>query len=667
MERLFGMSTTSHFHSSQGAPARRATRVAVWALLIVALVFLTLAAGLRADAKELAAHASRTQNFVASGNLKSLAVENINGSVVIVPGPSFMAVADVTVYASTLALANKRLEDVKARFENDNGELMLFTEEPGVTVRRSGRGWNVRSHHGDDDWRTEVRYRITVPKGLSVNVSTVNGAVSVSELAAPLNLTTVNGMITLAGGRRDAKLNTVNGTIVAAFTDLPKGANLDLRTVNGGIALTLPAKAGFRLEGHTMSGEILSSFALPAPALPEAVVEREEAKAAREKIRVEQRKLRDEIRKREREKEKSRKDAGDENVVIDLSELNEAMAELNREMSDLGREISRSITVNLNRAYEGAVGDGGATVRVSNLNGRILILAEGTTEAQAKRLTSPRATHVVTIPAIPSLPRIVVREHPVAAPLPAPAPPAPPVGGMAPVAPVAPIPSDPWGRSIVVGDVAGDYAPAIASGDVTVGKVSGRATITSRSGQIRLKEAGKGAEVSTAGGDIRVESVTGDLKATTFGGDIRAGSVSGDAKLETSGGDVVVRSAAGAVIARTGGGDVTLKKVRGPVTARTSGGSITCEITSAAAAGGDLTTSGGDVTITLPANYRADLDVKVSGVEPDDDAIISQFPEVTVSRRRGAISGEGKLNGGGPKLTIRSNSGTVTIRKGPAA
>jgi DUF4097 and DUF4098 domain-containing protein YvlB len=662
------MSTTFSPRSPERSPARRTKRVAVWAFLIAALVFLTLAAGLRADARELTAHASRKQDFTASGNLKSLAVENINGGVEIVSGPSFKADADVTVFASTERLASHWLAEVKVRFENDNGELTLYTDEPGVSVRRSGRGWSVHSRHDDGDWRTEVKYRITVPMGLSVSVSTVNGAVSVTGVSAPVELTTVNGMITLASGRRDAKLNTVNGTIVAAFTDLPKGSNLDLRTVNGGIALTLPAKAGFRLEGRTMSGEILSSFALPGPALPEGVAERDEAKAAREKIRAEQRKIRDEIRKKE--KERPRKDAGDEDVVIDLSELNEAMAGLNREMADLGREISRSITVNLNRAYDGTFGDGGATVRVSNLNGRIMVLAEGTTEAQAKRLTSPSATHVVTVPSVPSIPRIVVLEHASPAPHAAPVPPVPPVAGVAPVsplAPLAPIPPDPWGRSVVVGDVAGDFAPGIASGDVTVGKVSGRATITSRSGQIRLKEAGKGAEVSTAGGDIRVETVTGELKATTFGGDIRAGSVSGDARLETSGGDVVVRSAGGAVSARTGGGDIVLRKVRGPVSARTSGGSITCEITSTAAAGGDLTTSGGDVTITLPANYRADLDVRVSGVEPDADAITSQFPEVTVSRRAGAISGEGKLNGGGPKLTIRSNSGTVTIRRGPGA
>src|ERR1019366_2354838 len=138
------MRTTSFSpHSSQQPPVRRGSSVAVWTLLILALVLLTLAAGLRADAKELRAHASRTQNFVASGNLKSLSIENINGNVEILSGPSFKADADVTVYADTEALAKKRLEDVKAHFDNDSGELSLYTEEPGVTVRRSGRGWNV--------------------------------------------------------------------------------------------------------------------------------------------------------------------------------------------------------------------------------------------------------------------------------------------------------------------------------------------------------------------------------------------------------------------------------------------------------------------------------------------------------------------------------------------
>ena len=111
----------------------------------------------------------------------------------------------------------------------------------------------------------------------------MNGGVGVTGVAAPVELTTVNGKITLAGARRDAKLNTVNGAIDAVFTDLPKGSNLDVRTVNGSIALTLPAKAGFRLEGHTMSGEILSSFGFPVTPTPEAAPrQRRSARRARE-------------------------------------------------------------------------------------------------------------------------------------------------------------------------------------------------------------------------------------------------------------------------------------------------------------------------------------------------------------------------------------------------
>jgi len=658
------MSTTFSPRSPEGVSARRTNRVAFWALLIVALVFLTLAAGLRADARELTAHASRKQDFTASGNLKSLAVENVNGGVEIVSGPSFKADADVTVFASTERLASHWLAEVKVRFENDNGELTLYTDEPGVSVRRSGRGWSVHSRHDDGDWRTEVKYRITVPMGLSVSISTVNGAVSVSELAAPLDLSTVNGKIDVTGARRETKLNTVNGVIRAAFAELPKGASVDVRTVNGGITLILPARAGFRFEGHTMSGEILSTFPLPAAAdADEAVRERDETRAARDKIRAERDKVRSEIREKQRKARKSEESEG--GVVIDLSDLNESLADLDREMAEMSREISRTVVSHLNRAYEGTVGGGGANVRCSNLNGRILLLAEGTSEAQAKKLSSGRGPLVLVEHRAMVTPRVVMAPLPPIAPVP-PATPAAPGAPVAPMAPMAPIPPDPWGRSIAKGDVDGDLVLTYAPSDVSAGRVGGRVKISTQSGQISVRSAGKGAELSSAGGDIRIEAVTGDLKATTAGGDIRAGAVSGDVRIETAGGDVVVRSAGGSVAARTGGGDVTLKKVRGPVTARTSGGTISCEITSTAAAGGDLTTSGGDVTITLPANYRADLDVKVSGVEPDADAITSQFPEVTISLRAGGVSGEGKLNGGGPKLTIRSNSGTVTIRKGPA-
>ena len=71
----------------------------------------------------------------------------------------------------------------------------------------------MHSDHDDHTWRTEVKYRITAPPGLSLSVSTVNGAVSVLDLTAPMDLSTVNGKIDVTRARREAKLNTVNGAI----------------------------------------------------------------------------------------------------------------------------------------------------------------------------------------------------------------------------------------------------------------------------------------------------------------------------------------------------------------------------------------------------------------------------------------------------------------------
>jgi hypothetical protein len=77
------------------------------------------------------------------------------------------------------------------------------------------------------------------------------------------------------------------------------------------------------------------------------------------------------------------------------------------------------------------------------------------------------------------------------------------------------------------------------------------------------------------------------------------------------------------------------------------------------------------VTVVLPANYRGDVDVVVRSVDSDGEYVLSDFPEIGVVRHRGSGTGvvraEGKLNGGGAKVTVSASSGTVHIRKGPPA
>lgn len=662
--------------SSGVAGSHQQTRVrnrpAFWFLLIVSFLLLSLAAAVRGD--ELRSTANRTEHFSSPGEVRSLAVENISGRVTVNAGVTFGATVELVARARTASRAQQTLDQAKVVFENRNGEVVLFIEEPGTTVRRTGRGWNIHSHRDSGEARLDARYLITVPAGASVNVSSVNGGVEVKGISGPLELSTVNGKIEFEGARRNAKLNTVNGTIEGTFAELPRGTSVDAETVNGNVTLRLPAGSGFAFSGRTMGGDIVSTFPLP-PVTNEGQEELSESRAEREKLRAERRRAKETLRERTRRKvrEESRakgkgKDRDDE-IEIDLSDLNIELEEMNGELAEMGREIGRSVVRNLNRSYVGTVGNGGATIHCSNLNGRIAILGEGTRDSDARSIVSSRSARIITVPPMPHVPHIVVTTIRQPSPPRVPRAPQTPRAPHAPRAPETPgAPESGNGEeqgSIVRGDISGDFYSSLPFGDVRIGNVSGAVKVTTHSGQIQVGSAGKGAELSSSGGDVRVESVNGNLVAFTNGGDVVVGSCAGDARLETKGGDVTIRSCGGSVTARTGGGDIHLSRLKGAVRAETAGGTVDAEILVTEPRGAsELSSHGGDVNLKIPANFRGDVDVQVTGVDSEGDFILSDFPELAITRRSGSQSASGKLNGGGAKLQIRCISGTVTIRKG---
>lgn len=624
----------------------------LWTALIAGFLLLSVAAALRADGDDRSASATRRQELNSSGALRSLTVENLSGSVEITAGPAFRATVNLTARASSEREARRILDETTSRLVNEDGALSLVTEIPGSKARRFPQGrWRVRVQD-EDLGRVEARYAVTLPAGVPATVSAVSGRIVVKGMTSDLKLSTVNGGIEVDGARGNLKLETVNGNIDASAAELAKEAEVSLKSVSGNLVLRLPAAAGFRFEGKTMSGEILSTF--PFPAMTPAPGSSREAAARAVRTRA------------EAAGRRSRETVRIESLDEDLAEVNRALAEMSRELARLSTEIAREVSINLHRSIGGTVGGGGAVVRMSNLNGRIVLLSEGSTEAQAKPLLGIRTPRIAEGMAPPAPPAPVSPPAPMPRLARAPSPPSPAVAPAPPEPPAFPEPGD-FGRGLVRGDLPGDFVAADVEGDVSLGRVSGKVRVSASWGQIHVLAAGKGAELSTAGGDITVDAVTGDLVAATAAGDVRAGSISGDARLETTGGDVVVKSGGGAVTARTTAGDITLRRIRGPVVAQTSGGSVLCEIVSIVRPGVEVTTGGGDVTLVLPANYRGDVDVRVTGVDSDEDYIVSQFPEVAVVKRETLQRAEGKLGGGGPRIAVRTAAGVVRIRKGPAS
>jgi len=241
------------------------------------------------------------------------------------------------------------------------------------------------------------------------------------------------------------------------------------------------------------------------------------------------------------------------------------------------------------------------------------------------------------------------------------------------------------GGNIRVDDIGGDVIAETGGGTLEVGSVQGNVSlqtgggnikIASAKGEIKAESGGgsvvvlsglQGAVLETGGGSIRVEKCSGHVKATTGGGSIDLGEIGGPAEIETGAGSIRLASANGRVQAQTGGGSIQLDGATS-VQAETSAGGIIVKLLSSSGvhSNSTLETSAGDITVylanDLPISIRAEIEVATG------HGIHSDFPDIHISSEGGqwgpkTVTAEGQLNGGGPVLKVRTNSGNVNFRR----
>lgn len=180
--------------------------------------------------------------------------------------------------------------------------------------------------------------------------------------------------------------------------------------------------------------------------------------------------------------------------------------------------------------------------------------------------------------------------------------------------------------------------------------------------------------VETSGGDITVKGITGGFKFGTSGGDINLKNLNGKVNAETSGGDIQLFEHIGSMYLSTSGGDIICKNVIGDVKAETSGGDINVDQTDgrlfAETSGGDIvilysgdnkgieaSTSGGDITAKLPANFKAKVHLETSG-----GSVESNFDNAKTTKvKRSEL--DAVYNGGGPVLKLETSGGDVSVHQ----
>lgn len=183
-------------------------------------------------------------------------------------------------------------------------------------------------------------------------------------------------------------------------------------------------------------------------------------------------------------------------------------------------------------------------------------------------------------------------------------------------------------------------------------------------------------DLRTSGGDIEVGSIKGTVKARTSGGDLKFAKIDGSvdghtsggniqleegtakANLHTSGGDIFVGRAGGPTSVTTSGGNIKFESVEELISASTSGGDIHATITGPIKQDTELHTSGGQVVVHVKKGTGFQLDASTSGGDVDADGLTLTIEKGGMGKSRLA----GAVNGGGPRLKLRSSGGDIKIR-----
>ena len=195
-----------------------------------------------------------------------------------------------------------------------------------------------------------------------------------------------------------------------------------------------------------------------------------------------------------------------------------------------------------------------------------------------------------------------------------------------------------------------------SGGGINLADLGGTVDARTSGGSIETGRLSAPATLKTSGGSISIDGSLARIEARTSGGSIRVGETSGPVDVRTSGGSISVARARGGLIAKTSGGSIVIEDTAGAVDAATSGGFIRAQLSGPIGADSRLVTSGGSVTVSLAPNVAVDLDARSSG-----GGVSSDLP-ITVQGKIDDNELRGKINGGGPKLTLRSSGGGIKVK-----
>jgi DUF4097 and DUF4098 domain-containing protein YvlB len=150
-----------------------------------------------------------------------------------------------------------------------------------------------------------------------------------------------------------------------------------------------------------------------------------------------------------------------------------------------------------------------------------------------------------------------------------------------------------------------------------------------------------------------------DLDIDTGDGGVRVEEVRGTMQVRTRDGDIRVRDVEGRLHADTGDGNLRVSGRFDLVNLRTGDGDIDADVTASSAPqpGWSLRTGDGNLRLSLPSQFGAELDARTG-----DGEVKVDFP-LAASAGNQETSVRGTINGGGIRIELNTGDGNIRVER----
>ena len=181
-----------------------------------------------------------------------LELSNVNGRVSVVSWdqPRVRIVARKEVKGDRNDVA-EALRELRVEIQPRDGGVFVNTRYPKRDGGSSFFDWLL-----GDGVEAEVRYDITVPRNMNVDLRTVNGSIRLTGVGGRHELDTTNGRIEVADCAGSIDASTTNGSITAELLRVAHGQPMEFRTTNGRIRITVPRDLAVDVNASTTNGGI---------------------------------------------------------------------------------------------------------------------------------------------------------------------------------------------------------------------------------------------------------------------------------------------------------------------------------------------------------------------------------------------------------------------------